>query len=140
MVDLAWGRPPQPVPPLLTRFERWLGGPRVHGPWTPCAQASQAETTLIYNLFTVLVPLSLCICTYSCLSSVDSPDQQVFIRRKRAKSGDEAPRQQQGEGSRGGGRPRRLASAREPIVEDSTSYEESASAYQPTAHETHEAS
>src|SRR4051812_985779 len=110
----------------------------------PCARASQAEATLLYGFTTVRVPLSLSICTCSFLSSVDSPDRsQVFVRRKHAKSGDDtiAQRQQpavgQGEGSRGGGRTRRLASTREAIVEDNTSYEESDSkgAYQPTAHE-----
>ena len=91
---------------------------------------------------TVLFSLSLSICTCSFLSSVDSPDRsQVFVRRKRAKASDSSvdPCQQpsvgQGEGSLGGGRPRRLASTREAIVEDNTSYEESDSegAYQPPA-------
>src|SRR3954471_16154754 len=104
VVVLAWGRPPQPVPPFLARFERRLGGPhahgirpRAHGPpcarapvptWRtvrtglPCARASQAETTLIYISFIVRVPFSLSICTCPCLSSVDSPNRQVFIRRK----------------------------------------------------------
>ena len=78
------------------------------------------------------------------LSSIDSLDRSVvFVHCKRAKAGDDTvdPRHQpskgQGEGSLGGVRPRRLASTRDPIVEDSTSYEESDSegAYQPAAHE-----
>ena len=71
----------------------------------------------------------------------------MFFRRKRAKSGDDTTQQQsvgqgQGEGSRGGGRPCRLATTKEPTIEDITSYEESDSegAYQPASHETHEAS
>ena len=165
----ARGLPPQPVPPLLARFERRLGGPRAHGirpcahgplcprgvscardprahgPRTPWARASQAETTLIYILFTVLVSFSLSICTSSCLSSVESPNRQVFVRRKRQKAGDDEFQppagQGQEEGSRGGGRPRRLATARAPVETDS-SYDESDSegAYHPTAHETAEAS
>ena len=119
--------------------------PHAHGPWTPWARASQAETTLIYILFTVLVSFSLSICTSSCLSSVESPNRQVFIRRKRQKAGDDEFQppagQGQEEGSRGGGRPRRLATAKAPVETDS-SYEESDSegAYQPAAHETAEAS
>ena len=55
----------------------------------------------------------------------------MFVRHKRAKAGDifvdphQQPSVGQGEGSLGGGCPRRLASAREAIVEDNTSYEES---------------
>ena len=70
----------------------------------------------------------------------------MFIRRKRAKSGDDTIQQSvgqgQGEGSRGSGRPRRRATARAPIVETDSSYDESDSqgAYQPAAHETAEAS
>ena len=69
----------------------------------------------------------------------------MFFRRKRAKAGDDDILQPAGqgqeEGSRGGGRPRRLATARAPVETDS-SYEESDSegAYQPAAHETAEAS
>src|SRR4051812_26678126 len=75
----------------------------------------------------------------SCLSSVDSPDRAVFVRRKRAKAGDDTVSHHQqsseglGEGSQACGRPSRRAAAKAPILEDSTSYEESNSegAYQP---------
>ena len=70
----------------------------------------------------------------------------MSILRKRAKPGDESVQQpvgqEQVEGSHGSGRPRRLATARAPVVETDSSGDESDSggAYQPAAHETAKAS
>ena len=70
----------------------------------------------------------------------------MFIRRKRQKPGDDIVQPSAGQGqeesAHGGGRPRRLATAKAPIIETNSSYDESDSkgAYQPAAHETAEAS